>query len=79
MITDEMAKKYGVETVTEKKEKEPQANEDSLSLGFYYSFLNATDYITSKLAEGVATKEEYTEELEAREIARREIRRLEMM
>ena len=39
--------------------------------------LNETDYISAKLAEGVATKEEYASELAQREAWRAEIRQLE--
>lgn len=39
--------------------------------------LNETDYISAKLAEGVATKEEYAKELSQREAWRAEIRELE--
>jgi len=38
--------------------------------------LNSTDYITSKLSEGVATKEEYADQLAQREEWRKEIRQL---
>ena len=38
------------------------------------AFLNSTDYIAAKLAEGVATKADYTEKLAAREAARVAIR-----
>lgn len=42
-----------------------------------YSYLQQTDYVAAKLAEGVATKEEYAEVLEKRAKARNIINELE--
>ena len=42
------------------------------------TYLSETDYIAAKLAEGVATKEEYAEELTKRAEARERINELEL-
>lgn len=42
-----------------------------------YSYLRQTDYVAAKLAEGVATKEEYAQVLEKRASARKTINELE--
>ena len=40
---------------------------------FYYVFLIQTDHIPNKILEGVATSEEYADELYYREVARQQI------
>lgn len=39
------------------------------------AFLSQTDYVAAKIAEGVATREEYAEKLAEREAARERIRK----
>lgn len=41
------------------------------------AFLSQTDYVAAKIAEGVATREEYAEKLAEREAARESIRKAE--
>ena len=43
----------------------------------YIEFLKQTDYLASKLAEGLITKEDKAEEFEARQFCRDEINRLQ--
>lgn len=46
-------------------------------IAFYETFLRQTDYVAAKIAEGVATVEDYTNILGSRNFAREEINRLE--
>ena len=63
MIPKEMCEKYNVADVSE------YATESD----FYMAFLSATDHIPNKILEGVATSEEYADELYYREFARQQI------
>lgn len=63
MIPKEMCEKYNVADVSE------YATESE----FYMAFLSVTDHIPSKILEGVATSDEYADELYYREIARQQI------
>ena len=67
MISKELLKKYSVGT------KEDYKSEKQV----YIEFLKQTDYLASKLAEGLITKEDKAEEFEARQFCRDEINRLE--
>lgn len=61
-----IAARYGLDTLETFK-----ANGDEVE--FYRSFLALTDHIPNKILEGVATSEEYADELYYREVARKEI------
>lgn len=63
MIPKEIYKKYSVADVSE------YATESE----FYTAFLSATDFIPNKILEGVATSDEYADELYYREFARQQI------
>ena len=63
MIPKEMCEKYNVADVSE------YATESE----FYMAFLSVTDHIPNKILEGVATSEEYADELYYREFARQQI------
>lgn len=59
---------------TEEEQKRTEAEQRIRELKAY---LSETDYVAAKIAEGVATKEEYADVLEARAAARAEINELE--
>lgn len=61
-----MAGKYGLAPLEEFQD----AGEE---IEFYRSFLVLTDHIPNKILEGVATSEEYANELYYREFARKQI------
>lgn len=63
MIPKEIYEKYHLADITEYE----TASE------FYETFLIQTDFIPSKILEGVATSEEYADELYYREFARQQI------
>ena len=63
MIPKEIYEKYHLADITE-YETESE---------FYETFLIRTDFISNKILEGVATSEEYADELYYREVARKEI------
>ena len=67
MISKNLLKKYNIGTKEEYKSE----------MQVYIEFLKQTDYLASKLAEGLITKEDKAEEFEARQFARDEINRLE--
>lgn len=62
----------------EETAEERQARENRLKIAEYKHNLAATDYIAIKIAEGVATKEEYLEQIAQRAIWRTKINELEM-
>ena len=67
---------WGVEKIPEKTQDEKDleaAKQEELEL---QSFLSSTDYVAAKLAEGVATKEEYADVLQQRAEARDRINAL---
>ena len=66
MDINEMAGKYGLAPLEEFQD----AGEE---IEFYRSFLVLTDHIPNKILEGVATSEEYANELYYREFARKQI------
>ena len=66
MDINEMAGKYGLAPLEEFQ----NAGEE---IEFYRSFLVLTDHIPNKILEGVATSEEYANELYYREFARKQI------
>ena len=66
MDINEMAGKYGLAPLEEFQD----AGEE---IEFYRSFLVLTDHIPNKILEGVATSEEYADELYYREFARKQI------
>lgn len=66
MSINEIAEKYGLAPLEEFQD----AGEE---IEFYRSFLVLTDHIPNKILEGVATSEEYADELYYREFARQQI------
>ena len=62
----------------EETAEEKQARENRLKIAEYKHNLAVTDYIAIKIAEGVATKEEYSEQIAQRAIWRTKINELEM-
>ena len=66
MDINEIAGRYGLAPLEEFQD----AGEE---IEFYRSFLVLTDHIPNKILEGVATSEEYADELYYREVARRQI------
>ena len=66
MDINEKAGRYGLAPVEEFQD----AGEE---VEFYRSFLVLTDHIPNKILEGVATSEEYANELYYREFARKQI------
>ena len=69
MIPNNILKKYGVPTFEEYQIADKTFTKEM----FYRTFLIETDFIANKILEGVATSEEYADELYYREVARREI------
>ena len=63
MIPKEIYEKYHLADITEYETESV----------FYESFLIQTDFIPNKIIEGVATSEEYADELYYREFARQQI------
>lgn len=61
---------WGVEKIPEKTQDEKDLEEAKREEQELQSFLNSTDYVAAKLAEGVATKEEYADVLQQRAEAR---------
>lgn len=61
---------WGVEKIPEKTQEEKDLEEAKQEEQELQSFLNSTDYVAAKLAEGVATKEEYADVLRQRAEAR---------
>lgn len=66
MDINEIAGRYGLAPLEEFQ----NAGEE---IEFYRSFLVLTDHIPNKILEGVATSEEYADELYYREVARQQI------
>lgn len=66
MDINEIAGRYGLAPLEEFQD----AGEE---IEFYRSFLVLTDHIPNKILEGVATSEEYADELYYREFARKQI------
>ena len=66
MDINEIAGRYGLAPLEEFQ----NAGEE---IEFYRSFLVLTDHIPNKILEGVATSEEYADELYYREFARQQI------
>ena len=66
MSINEIAEKYRLAQLEEFQ----NAGEE---IEFYRSFLVLTDHIPNKILEGVATSEEYADELYYREFARKQI------
>lgn len=63
MIPKEIYEKYHLADITEYETESV----------FYETFLIRTDFISNKILEGVATSEEYADELYYREVARQQI------
>lgn len=61
---------WGVEKIPEKTQDEKDLEAAEQEEQELQSFLNSTDYVAAKLAEGVATKEEYADVLQQRAEAR---------
>lgn len=61
---------WGVEKIPEKTQDEKDLEAAKQEEQELQSFLNSTDYVAAKLAEGVATKEEYSDVLQQRAEAR---------
>ena len=67
---------WGVEKIPEKTQDEKDLEAAKQEEQELQSFLSATDYVAAKLAEGVATKEEYADVLQQRAEARDRINAL---
>ena len=72
MIPNNILKKYGVPTFEEYQIADKTFTKEM----FYRTFLIETDFIANKILEGVATSEEYADELYYREVARQELDKL---
>ena len=68
-IPVEILEKYNMKSLEEYKEDLGYFSETE----FFETFLIQTDFIPNKILEGVATSEEYADELYYREFARRQI------
>lgn len=66
MDINKIAEKYGLAPLEEFQDIGEE-------IEFYRSFLVLTDHIPNKILEGVATSEEYADELYYREFARKQI------
>ena len=66
MIPKEVYEKYHLANIAEYETES----------AFYETFLIQTDFIANKILEGVATSEDYAEELYYREVARQELDKL---
>ena len=64
--------------IPQETKEERQARENRLKIAEYKHNLAVTDYIAIKIAEGVATKEEYSEQIAQRAFWRTKINELEM-
>lgn len=64
---------WGVEEIPEKTQDEKDLEQAKSDEQKALSYLRSTDYVAVKIAEGVATKEEYADVLEKRAQAREEI------
>ena len=67
---------WGVEKIPEKSQDEKDLEQAKADEQAALSFLRSTDYVAVKIAEGVATTEEYADVLEKRAAAREEINAL---
>lgn len=67
---------WGVEKIPEKTQDEKDLEQAKSDEQKALSYLRSTDYVAVKIAEGVATKEEYADVLEKRAAAREEINAL---
>lgn len=67
---------WGVEEIPEKTQDEKDLEQAKANEQKALSYLRSTDYVAVKIAEGVATKEEYADVLEKRAAAREEINAL---
>ena len=67
---------WSVEAIPEKTQDEKDLEAAKQEEQELQSFLNSTDYVAAKLAEGVATKEEYADVLQQRAEARDRINAL---
>lgn len=70
-IPVEILERYNMKSLEEYKED--VGNFADTEKMFYETFLIQTDFIPSKILEGVATSEEYADELYYREFARQQI------
>lgn len=76
MINEKILSKYSILPFEKFKMQYDNVNENSLLITYYLEFLNETDYLAMKLAEGLITKEDKRDEFEARQFCRDEINRL---
>lgn len=67
---------WGVEEIPEKTQDEKDLEQAKADEQAALAYLRSTDYVAVKIAEGVATKEEYADVLEKRAAAREEINAL---
>lgn len=67
---------WGVEEIPEKTQDEKDLEQAKSDEQKALSYLRSTDYVAVKIAEGVATKEEYADVLKKRAAAREEINAL---
>lgn len=74
MIPKEIYEKYNVASLEEYKNEFGDSSDTEKM--FYETFLIQTDFIPNKILEGVATSADYADELYYREVARRELDKL---
>lgn len=74
MIPKEIYEKYNMTSLEEYKNEFGDSSDTEKM--FYETFLIQTDFIPNKILEGVATSEEYADELYYREVARQELDKL---
>ena len=67
---------WSIEKIPEKTQDEKDLEQAKSDEQKALSYLRSTDYVAVKIAEGVATKEEYADVLEKRAAAREEINAL---
>ena len=67
---------WGVEKIPEKTQDEKDLEQAKADEQTALSYLRSTDYVAVKIAEGVATKEEYADVLQKRAEAREEVNAL---
>ena len=71
MVPKEIYEKYNMASLEEYKNEFGDSFDTEKM--FYETFLIQTDFIPNKILEGVATSEEYADELYYREVARQQI------
>lgn len=75
--TEDQGLWWGVEEIPQPTEAELEIKAAETEIAQLKSKLNETDYVVAKIAEGVATKDEYADVLENRQACRARINELE--